>query len=636
MRALGRPAGLSFRMVVASGLLALLLVSAFAILLLAIRDLHQSTQERRETREALVAADELEKLVIDLETGLRGFVITGAEQFLEPWRLARVAVPREAAELEGLVAGDRQQLRRARQIGDAADAYVEEYGLPLLAAVRRGDPAARSITRTETGKRRVDAIRAEFDGFTGAARDSLRLRENSADTAARRATIAGGIGIAASLLLILLFTGYLSRLIVRPVRRAAHMADRLAGGDLSTRMPENDVGEIGMLERSFNTMASSLETNFEQQSALRRVATLVARGVSPSEILDVVTREVGLVSGADVTVMERYETDNTVTAVAAWRRAGEPLNVGRRFSLEGFSLAAMVQETGRSVRVDDFTGATGLVKRAQELGLRAAVACPIRVSGRLFGVIVALSKREAAFPAETETEIADFTELVGTAVANAESRAELAASRARVVAASDETRRRIERNLHDGVQQRLVSLTFELRGAGAAAPEELQEQLARIEEGLVGALDDLREISRGIHPAILSKGGLEVALKSMARRSAVPVELDVWIEGQLPERVEVAAYYVASEALANAAKHAKASAVEVHVAPRDDALQLSISDNGVGGADPGKGSGLVGLSDRVAAVGGTISVRSQTGAGTSLEVRLPMDGDRLPPNSASG
>jgi signal transduction histidine kinase len=625
-------------MVVASGLLALLLVSAFAILLLAIRDLHESTEERRATREALVAADELEKLVIDLETGLRGFVITGAQRFLEPWRAARVAVPRDAAELERLVAGDPQQLRRARRIGDAADAYVEEYGIPLLAAVGRGEPAARSITRTEAGKRRVDAIRAEFDGFTGAARDNLRRRESSADTASRRASIAGGIGIAGSLLLILLFTGYLTRLIVRPVRRAARMADRLAGGDLSTRMPESDVGEIGMLERSFNAMAGSLETNFEQQSALRRVATLVARGVSPSEILDVVTREVGLMSGADVTVMERYETDNTVTAIAAWRRAGEQVNVGRRVSLEGFRLAAMVRETGRAARVDSFAEALGpSVEGARELGLRAAVACPIRVSGRLFGVVVAVSKSD--FPAETEAEIADFTELVGTAVANAESRAELAASRARVVAASDETRRRIERDLHDGVQQRLVSLALDLRNAETAPPDQLGElraQLSRIGDGLVGALDDLREISRGIHPAILSEGGLEVALRAMARRSAVPVELDVSIEADLPERVEVGAYYVASEALANAAKHARASAVEMHVEPQDGALHLSISDNGVGGADPAGGSGLVGLSDRVAALGGTIIVRSPAGAGTSLEVRLPMDGDRLPPSSDSG
>lgn len=634
-------------MVVASVLLALLLVSAFAVLLLATLDLHQSTDERRATREALVAADELEKLVIDLETGLRGFVITGAERFLEPWRAARVAVPRDAAKLEQLVAGDPLQLRRARRIGDAADAYVEEYGLPLLAAVRRGAPAARSLSRTEAGKRRTDGIRAEFDGFTAAARDHLARRENSADTASRRASIAGGIGIAGSLLLILLFTGYLSRLIVRPVRRAAHMADRLAGGDLSTRLPESHVGEIGMLERSFNAMAGSLEANEEelrrllgQQSALRRVATLVARGVSPSEILDVVTREVGLISGAAVTVMERYETDNTVTAVAAWSRDGRQLNAGRRFSLEGFSLAAKVRETGRSVRVDDFTGATGpLVERAQELGLRAAVGCPIRVGGRLFGVIVALSTREAAFPAETEAEIADFTELVGTAVANAESRAELAASRARVVAASDETRRRIERDLHDGVQQRLVSLALELRNAATAVPEQLEElraQLTRIGDGLVGALDDLREISRGIHPAILSEGGLEVALRAMARRSAVPVELGVSIESELPERVEVAAYYVASEALANAAKHADASAVEMQVEPRDGALHLSISDDGVGGADPERGSGLIGLTDRVAALGGTILVQSPPGAGTSLEVKLPMDGDRWPSSSPSG
>jgi len=283
------------------------------------------------------------------------------------------------------------------------------------------------------------------------------------------AIVAAAVGLAGSILLIIVFAGYLTGAIVQPIRRAAAMAGRLADGDLGTRMPEHGVGEIGVLERSFNTMAGSLE----------------------------------------------------------------------------------------------------------------------------------------------------------------ESREELAASRARIVAAADQARRRIERDLHDGTQQRLVSLVLDLRAAEAAVPpeqSELRAQLARVADGLAGALDDLREITRGIHPAILSEGGLGPALKSLARRSVVPVELDVDVQTRLPDQVEVAAYYVVSEALANAAKHARASVAHIDIQADDGMLHLSVRDDGVGGAAPGRGSGLIGLTDRVEALGGTISVTSPTGGGTALVVDLPIKG----------
>jgi signal transduction histidine kinase len=209
-----------------------------------------------------------------------------------------------------------------------------------------------------------------------------------------------------------------------------------------------------------------------------------------------------------------------------------------------------------------------------------------------------------------------------------QSREELAASRTRIVAAGDQARRRIERDLHDGTQQRLVSLVLDLRAAEAAVPPEapeLRAQLARVADGLTGALDDLRELSRGIHPALLSEGGLGPALRSLARRSVVPVDLDLHVQSRLPEPVEVAAYYVVSEALANAAKHANASVVRVEAEAGDGRLRLSVHDDGVGGATPERGSGLIGLTDRVEALGGTITVHSTTGQGTRLRVDLPIE-----------
>jgi signal transduction histidine kinase len=223
--------------------------------------------------------------------------------------------------------------------------------------------------------------------------------------------------------------------------------------------------------------------------------------------------------------------------------------------------------------------------------------------------------------------MAEFTELVATAIANAQNQSELRASRARIVAASDLTRRRIERDLHDGVQQRLVSLTLGLRAAASGIPaglDGIEEELAQVASGLGGVQDDLREISRGIHPAILAEGGLGPALKTLGRRSPIPVELDVQVDGRLPEAFEVAAYYAVSEMLTNAAKHSQASVVHVEAVTRDGKLYLSVRDDGIGGADPTGGSGLVGLGDRIEALGGVLSLRSRRGEGTSLDIELPL------------
>jgi signal transduction histidine kinase len=214
---------------------------------------------------------------------------------------------------------------------------------------------------------------------------------------------------------------------------------------------------------------------------------------------------------------------------------------------------------------------------------------------------------------------------LGTAIANTQSRTELSASRARVITAADETRRRLERDLHDGIQQRLVTLALRARTI-AATPgpgDEIQGELSGLADGIGNALDELREISRGVHPAILSEAGLGPALKTLARRSAVPVRLDLDLGSRPAEHLEEAAYYIASEALANAAKHARASVVELRVDGRDSGLTLWVRDDGIGGADPRRGSGITGLKDRVAALGGTISVLSPPGQGTTLHVQLP-------------
>jgi signal transduction histidine kinase len=240
---------------------------------------------------------------------------------------------------------------------------------------------------------------------------------------------------------------------------------------------------------------------------------------------------------------------------------------------------------------------------------------------------------EGPLPLDTEARLEQFIGLVATAIANAESKSALAASRRRIVTSADETRRQIERNLHDGTQQRLVSLGLAIRSAEASLPVELSDVHARlsdIADGLTEALEDLQEISRGIHPAILSKGGLAPALRTLAQRSSIPVTMDITTEARLAKPIEVAAYFAASEALANAAKHSQASRIDVSLTERAGTLLLTVRDDGVGGADPTRGSGLVGLTDRVEALAGSISVDSRRGNGTLVAVELPVESE-LPP-----
>jgi signal transduction histidine kinase len=367
----------------------------------------------------------------------------------------------------------------------------------------------------------------------------------------------------------------------------------------------------------------------DQQAALRRIATLVARAVVPSEVFSAVTEELARRLGVTHATLVRYEADGSAVLLASHDDRGpqKKIPVGKRFSFEGKSVAAMVFRTGQAARRDSHeNGPSPDIQYLHGLGLRSGVGVPIVVDGRLWGAANVGSSRNEPLPPDTEARVGDFADLVATAIANAHARTELTASRARIVAASDAARRRFERDLHDGAQQRLVSLGLRLRAAEASLPPEwhaMRERLSDVVTGLTGVSQDLQEISRGMHPAILSKGGLGPALKTLARRSAVPVALRLGIDRRLPESVEVAAYYVVAEALTNAAKYAQASEVRVSVDADDTNLCVAIVDDGVGGADSEKGSGLIGLTDRVEALGGQLRISSVVGNGTSLLATIP-------------
>ena len=337
-----------------------------------------------------------------------------------------------------------------------------------------------------------------------------------------------------------------------------------------------------MLAGVARARAAEAERTAERQAALRRVATAVAEGVSPCDVFSTVTTELAHALRAEHAALFRYEADGSAVMVAA----------------------------------HDSPGAGQLSSRT----------VPIVVDGKEWGVAQVSSSRAQPFPFDTEARLTDFARLVAMAIANAQARSDLTASRTRIVTAADTARRRLERDLHDGAQQRLVSLALKARMTELSLPagqDKVRDQLAEIVQGLGEVSEELRAISRGIHPAILSKGGLGPALRSLASRSAVPVELDIDVPGRLPDQVEVAAYYVVAEALTNAARHAHAAEVKVTVKAADGHLDLTVQDDGAGGADPSNGSGLIGLVDRVEAVGGHLWVNSPAGVGTSLTASIP-------------
>jgi GAF domain-containing protein len=368
----------------------------------------------------------------------------------------------------------------------------------------------------------------------------------------------------------------------------------------------------------------SLAALASEQAALRRVATLVAEGAKAEDVFSAVAEEVEGALEIPVVTICRCERDGFLV-ICSRGMPGFP--AGSRWPWDIPSLPAVIYQTRRAARIDDFTHATGLNAAARDAGVTAAVGVPVVVGGTVWGSICAATTSDEPFAPDTEERLGRFRELVATFISNAIMREELAASRARVIAAADDARRRIERDLHDGAQQQLVTLAVALRRAQAKIPSasaQLRADLSRVADGLASAVDELREISRGIHPAVLTEGGLSPALKALGRRSAVRVKLDVCLDRRLPDRLEVAAYYAVSEALTNASRHANARRVWVSLHVEDDALHLAIRDDGIGGADASRGSGLTGLKDRIEALGGRIDIDSPPRGGTRIDVEIPI------------
>jgi signal transduction histidine kinase len=369
----------------------------------------------------------------------------------------------------------------------------------------------------------------------------------------------------------------------------------------------------------------------EEQAALRRVATAVAGGAEPEDVFELVTEEAGRLLHASSAGMIRYQPDGDSAVVVGRWHGSDPLGmeVGTIVPVSGNTGVAHVLRTGRPVRVESFEGRKGwIAEEMHRLGFRGTVSAPIHVGGRIWGAVIVATSGDVTMPPETETRLSEFAELVALALASAQARQELIESRARIVHAGDEARRKLERDLHDGAQQRLVSLAISLRVAGdvmnadAARGRQLLDH-ARAE--LDQAIADLRELARGIHPAVLTERGLAAAVALLCARSRVPVDANVTHE-RLAPAVEAAAYYLVAEALTNMARYSGAASASVTVNRAGDQVTVEISDDGCGGADPAGGSGLRGLLDRVEALDGRLEIESPEGRGTRVRAQFTLGG----------
>jgi signal transduction histidine kinase len=377
---------------------------------------------------------------------------------------------------------------------------------------------------------------------------------------------------------------------------------------------------------------SDVERLAEVQAALRRVAMMVARESPPDEIFATVAEDVGLILNAEAAIVQRYEPDGFITTVGTWGTLRGVFPVGCRRKLDENSITARVFRTGGSVRVDgEDTDENSIAAPAREAGLRSAVGSPIVVDGRLWGALGAGTSRAQPLPVGAESRIAQFSELLATAISNVEARSDLAGSRARLVAAADEERRRVVRDLHDGAQQRLVHTVVTLRLARIALERDTEEAVALVDEALQHAqtgTEELRELAHGILPAVLTDGGLGAGVRALASRMSIPVEVDVSVD-RLPEAVEASAYFIVAEALTNVAKHSRALHAAVTARVEDGTLQVEVRDDGVGGVAV-NGTGLIGLRDRVAVFDGSLGIDSPPGGGTSIQASIPVRQHGMP------
>jgi signal transduction histidine kinase len=573
-----------------------------------------------DSTEVLLAANRLERLVADMETDQLRYVATGDTEFLGPWQAARAAFLVQATALQRIAAQNNpQQGRRAREIVGAAMAYLREHAEPLVRTARRDRARAESAVTWADGKRRIEAIRHQFDRFTDVQHRLALAHERDAVPTVHR-MIGMAAGASASLLLVFLLLGYVMR-------------------GLGSRAPAGPVHGLLLRPGRERPGREGARRATGECEGLRRVATLVARNAAPADVFHACAGEMGRALGAEHAMITRYDPDGMITVVGHWSarqvpRIMPPLE--GRWPVADDTVADSISRTGLPAHLRQDVGPVGDIGAwIRSHGIGRMTGHPVVADDRLWGMAVVLSEGPAPWPDGAERTMGEFSGLVGVALAGSRRRSELLASRVRLVEAADATRRRIERALHERTQHRLVTVGLTLRLVETAVPaehERLREQVSAAVRDVLEVIDGLQEIARELHPAFLTLGGVESSLRALARRASVPVELEVRAGRRPPPNVAVTLYYAVSEALANAA-HAHASAVHVGL-DLSEPVRLSIRDDGIGGARLRPGRALAALRDRAEALGGVVELESPTGGGTSLRLTIPIQDhatpDRLP------
>ncbi len=400
-------------------------------------------------------------------------------------------------------------------------------------------------------------------------------------------------------------------------------ASRTQPGDPFPPDAEHQLGDFAALIAQAIVNAEARRETAElvaEQSALRRIATLVAGGRPQTEVFDAVSSEVRSLFGASSVTLVRWEgvQDEVVVLASSWDPDTSPVETGSLYHPAPGSATLAVLETGFASRSEE---------SSPERGICSVIGAPVIIKASLFGALTASRPGREMFPEGAEIRLRSFADLAAQSIANERAQAELRSSRARIVRTADETRERLERNLHDGAQQRLVSVSVALRLATAklpSSPEDARELIVGASHELTQALEELRDLARGLHPSTLTKHGLEPAIEALANRAPLPVAVVNEIDARLPASVEAAVYYVVAESLTNVAKYAAASQVSVRATCSDGVVRIEVADDGVGGADVESGSGLRGLADRIEALGGRLGIDSAPGHGTRVwaEVHL--------------
>ncbi|GAA0717132.1 CHASE3 domain-containing protein [Dactylosporangium roseum] len=642
------PAGLAWQVVALCLAAGLLLGVALHTTVTAFDDRGRQTRAARTAHQAVVTAVLVHRAVLEMEHGEHRYVVTGDPAHLRSWARARAVVESHIARLPSLTADRPAQATLAAGLDQQIRQYLDTHPASAIRALRPGPAAAPDLGRLAGDQHQLDAIRRAVEQFVGNERRVAAAQEASAERAFTRAGTATALGIITCMFVIPVLIAYTNRTIVRPVRTVAAMADSLTGGARTGRTPTDGPYEIGVLQRSFNAMALSSQRHRDdlnrivlEQKALQRIARLMACTEAPDAAFDVITAQAGRLFGADAALLVRYDGDGAGTILTAWAGDHPPEPTGKHpLAGERTPLPLPLQgTTGRMQALrQSFCRHVGWERRGlpgaadSGTGGTCGVGAPIMVRDQVWGALALLGGAGGRLRRDDAEHTADFIDLAGLVVDTVEARTGLAAASARLVGAGDETRRRLERDLHDRIQHHLIAIILRLRmlkadlaarDATATGPV-IADQIATIDSDLANVIDEVRTIADGVYPAILTQRGLEAALDAMARRSPIPIDRHIRLSPTLPPVVQTSVYDIVAESLANTAKHARATHLRIVAHQDDRQVCLRIEDDGTGGADTGRGTGIRGITDRVQALGGTVELHSPRGEGTRLLITIPL------------